>query len=308
VLARADDSRLLHEPDNEKERLEALRAKRGMGRFPVLRPGESASAYEALWRLALAGRPDPRGLRDRFATRLWLRTSPDQREAAVHGRLTVGLRLALTLTGPAGTPTASHPPQGHVVVKSVHAPLALEWLAHGFPEMRVVVVLRHPANILSSWRELRLPDQDRALDRHPRIREGVLAAWGVGPPGADPVSRAAWHVCLLTAALVDAAGRHPGWLVVEHEDLCRRPVERFAEMAGELGMTWTDDAEAYLRASDIGGTGFAIQRRANEQPGRWRSRLTSAVVGVLASTMRQFPLLERWTDELVHPASRPAHG
>jgi hypothetical protein len=195
-----------------------------------------------------------------------------------------------------------------VLVKSVHAPLALEWLAHCFPDVRVVVVLRHPASVLSSWRELDLPDQYRALDRHPAVRDRFVAPWEVPLPGGDRLSRAAWQVCLLSAALLDAAGRHPDWLVVEHEDLCRRPVERFAGLSRGLGMTWNDRADQFLRTSDTAGEGFAVQRRAIEQPGRWRSRLTIDEIGLLASTMRRFPLLERWSGDLANPGTGPRHG
>jgi hypothetical protein len=194
------------------------------------------------------------------------------------------------------------------VVKSVHAPLALEWLTDRFPALAVVVVLRHPAGVLSSWRELGLADQDRALDRHPAVRDGLMVAWHVSPPAAGALARAAWQVCLLTAALLEAAGRHPEWRVVEHEDLCRRPVEKFAALAGVLGMGWSPRAERYLLASDAAGEGFAVRRRSEEQPGRWRSRLTEEEVDVLARTMRQFPLLERWLDDLTgRPAAGPGH-
>jgi hypothetical protein len=307
VLARAHGSPLVHEPDNEKEHLAALGAKRGLGRFPVLRPGDSAPAYDGLWRRAFWKAPEPEGRRNRVATRLWAGASQEEREAAVRGRLTPGLRLALAL-GRRSTPPGRTVDGGARVVKSVHAPLALEWLAHCFPAVRVVVLLRHPAGVLSSWRELNLPDQDRALDHHPRIRDGLVGAWGVQPPGQDALSRAAWQVCLLTAALLDAAGRHPQWLLVEHENLCRRPPERFAALAGELGMAWNDRAEQYLRASDTTGEGFAVHRRADEQPGRWRARLTAAELDVLASTMQQFPLLGRWSGDLASPATGPGHG
>jgi hypothetical protein len=307
VLACARGWPLRHEPDNEKQHLAAFRAKRELGRFPVLRPGESAPAYEDLWRRALSGVPEDGSRRTRVATRLWCEVSQEQREAALHGRPTPGLRLALTLTG-GGTPPGRDGDRADVVVKTVHAPLSLEWLTQRFPTVRTVVVLRHPANVLSSWRELGLPDQDRQLDRHPRVRNGLVAAWGVPPPGEDALSRAAWHVCLLTAALLDAAGRQPQWLLVEHEDFCRGPVERFAALAGELGMAWNDRAEQYVRASDTIGTGFAVQRKAGEQPGRWRSRLTAAEVGVLADVMRQFPLLDRWTDDVAHPVTGLGQG
>jgi len=305
VLAHAHGSTLLHEPDNEKEHLEALRAKRSLGRFPVLRPGDLAPAYEDLWRRAFSGAAEQRSWRNAVAARLWRRSTRQQREAAVCGRLAVGLRGALALARP---PAPSETQGGDVVVKSVHAPLTLEWLAHLLPAVRVVVVLRHPASVLSSWRELALPDQDRALDRHPAVRDGPARVWGLPPPDGDPLSRASWQVCLLTSSLLDCASRHPEWLVVEHDDLCGRPVERFSELSRRLGMTWDDRGEQYLRASDASGEGFAVRRRAGEQPGRWRSRLTADEVAVLASTMRRFPLLDRWSDDLAGPTTGAGHG
>ena len=113
----------------------------------------------------------------------------------------------------------------------------------------------------------------------------------------------------MTKRRKDSAARHPEWLVVEHDDLCRRPVERFAALSRELGMAWTDRGEQYLLASDAAGEGFAVRRRAGEQPGRWRSRLSADEVEVLASTMRRFPLLDRWSNDLAGgPVTRPRHG
>jgi len=305
VLARAHGSALRHEPDNEKQHLEALRAKRGLGRFPVLTPGDSAEAYENLWRRAFAGPPEPGSRRQALGERLWRRSTREQREAAVSGRLTPGLRAAAALSGR----RASASGDGRdVVVKSVHAPLALDWLADRFPSLRVVVVVRHPANVLSSLRELQLPDQDRALDRHPAVRDGLLRAWGVPPPGRGELERAAWQVCLLTAVLLEASARHPEWLVAEHDDLCRRPAEQFAGLSAALGVTWNERAEEFLIASDAAGEGFAVRRRREAQPGRWRSRLTAAEVDVLARAMREFPLLERWSDDLASPTAGTGHG
>jgi hypothetical protein len=307
VLAHAHGSPLRHEPDNEKEHLAALRAKRGLGRFPVLGPTDAAPGYERLWGRAFSGTQEPGTRRNALATRLWHRSTREQREAAVSGRVPAGLRVARAIAGPAPSPGV-HDHGGDVVVKSVHAPLALDWLAQRFPSVRVVVVLRHPASVLSSWREMGLPDQDRALDQHPAVLARFVGPWGLPVPGPDAFSRAAWQVCLLTAALLDSAGRHPQWLVTEHEDLCRRPVDRFAALSAELGMTWSDGAEQYLRVSDAAGEGFVVRRRAGEQPDRWRTRLTADETHLLASTMRRFPLLERWSDDLAGSRTDPGHG
>ena len=297
----------LHEPDNDKESLAALMAKRSLGRFPTLRPGDPAPRYERLWRDALGGRSTKvttgRGL---LGDRLWRSVGSSQREHAVQGRISARIRLAAALTGtPKLKPySPSTVPAVVVVVKTVHAPLALEWLVDRFSPVRVVVVLRHPANVLSSWRELGLPDQDRALDQHPVVQRDYLTPWNVRPPPADPVARAAWQVCLLTAVLLDAAARHAEWLVVVHEDLCAAPVPRFGALARALGLPWRNDAERFLRESDRPGDGFAGQRRAGEQPDRWRSRLAPEGVRALATAAAQFPGLDRWVSELRCAADR----
>ena len=51
------------EPDNEKTSVVALGAKRGLGRFPVLSPGDEADAYRRMWAWAFAGSPVNVGLR-----------------------------------------------------------------------------------------------------------------------------------------------------------------------------------------------------------------------------------------------------
>ena len=95
-----------------------------------------------------------------------------------------------------------------VIAKSVHAPLAVEWVTQRF-DVDVLVVLRHPANVLASWLELDLPDRDRSLDRWPPSRTATRARWHVPSPGPEPLARMVWQLGLFTASLEEAAARHP---------------------------------------------------------------------------------------------------
>jgi hypothetical protein len=52
--------------------------------------------------------------------------------------------------------------QKRVVIKSVHAPLCLEWITSSFP-LNIVLVLRNPYSIYASYKRLRLPDGFRNL-------------------------------------------------------------------------------------------------------------------------------------------------
>ena len=307
VLGASFGADVVHEPDNEKESLAAMAAKSDLGRFPVLGPDDVAPGYEALWRAALTGADgEPGGARRRVATRIWGRVRPDHREQAVRHQPGMGVRLARGLcaetTATAHLPVAS--PAGPLVVKSVHAPLAGDFLIEVLGAPKVVVVVRHPANVLSSLLEMGLPDQDRQLDRDARVLRRFVTRWGVPLPGGSPAERAAWQVCLLTSALLETAYSHPQVVLVEHEQACHSPQGEFSRVCADLDRPWTAAGEAFLRLSDRPGTGFQTLRRAHEQPGRWTTRLAAADVDALRGLMWSFPHLDRWSQDLAAQAGQ----
>ena len=286
TLGRLAGAPPMHEPDNEKEHVGALLAKRGLGRFPALRPGESAPGYRRLWERALT--QPPRAGHPRWSTR--------SRVTEVAVRTADRLPPAVSRIAPRRVGHAARSPLGSAVVKSVHAPLAAEWLKTEFPDLTVVVIVRHPANILASWLELGLADRDRRLDERSDVRRTWLEPWAVRLPGADPIQRAAWQVCLLQSALLDQAGRHATWHLVEHEVLCRDLEGQSRALADRLQLPWSGDVSDHLRASDRPGTAYSLARRAVEQPERWRERLPREARIRLADVIVEFPHLDRWHD------------
>jgi hypothetical protein len=292
------------EPDNEKVSVAAVGAKRHLGRFPVLAPGEAAARYEALWAWARAGAPNGPG--QRLGARLFRGTSPDAREALVSGHPAARLRVAGSLARPrmGGRRAVG----GRFVVKSVHACLAAEWVAEACGA-DVVVVLRHPANVLASWLELDLADRDRGLDRSPAVQARYVRRWHLPPAGPGAIDRAVWQLGLLSAALEEAAGRHPEWHVRVHEELCADPMDEFRRLYADLGLEWTGEAETALRRGDRPGQGFSLQRRASDMAGAWRHRLTPDEVATLRDGLGAFPL-RQWSfgDADGRPARDPARG
>ena len=289
TLGHAEGAVYVDEPDNENLRSLALRAKRGLGRFPVLAPGDSADTYELLWARAFGGgMPHPPLLRDRIAARLFDDgRSRNVSAMASYGSLPVRLRLAAALA-----PTRPRPdPPLDVVVKSVHAALAVGWIVERH-HPQVVVVLRHPFSVLASQAAMGLPDGDRALDQSRTVARRLLEPWGVDPPPptAPPLARAAWQLGLLVTALAKAAALHPGWTVVRHEELCATPEACFRGLCQRLGLRWTDSLAQFLEASNRPGSGFRTDRVAAEEVERWRSRLTSEQRDQVRSALSAFPL------------------
>jgi hypothetical protein len=283
VLGTALDASIVSEPDNEKLSAPAIWAKRSLGRFPVMFAGDEAQAYRRLWRWALTGAPSSRSLR--AAQRLVERSDPEAVEQLVKGRPSPELRIAGIL---ASRPGFGEVP-GVLVAKSVHACLAIEWIVTKF-ELDVLVVLRHPANVLSSWLELDLPDRDRDLGGSARVRRRFLDKWDVPLPGVGPVERAAWQLGLLTAALEEFAYAHTDWVVRTHEQICSDPDSEFRSLFLELGLTWGPTTSSLLELGDKPGSGFTLNRKYSELADSWRTRLDQDVVDILGRVLRPFPI------------------
>ena len=284
VLGTAPGVAYVHEPDNEKRDPFALRAKQSVGRFPVLSPEDEAPEYERLWRGAFAGGAVSLDARHQSALAQFAEASPAELEDAVAGRgLSARLRSAATTAEPRGPVTAAR-----VVVKSVHAALALEWIRARF-DVDVVVVLRHPLNVLASMLDLDMPDRDRALDRVPRVATRYADGWGVPLPSPDApaLERAAWQVGLLQAALTEAPGVT---VTVSHDEVCLGPVAAFRSTFEKLALPWTDAVEQHLVESDRPGSGYKTQRVAALQPQRWKRRFGEDEVGVVRRVLKAFPL------------------
>jgi hypothetical protein len=219
------------------------------------------------------------------AQRILRHASDADLEALAQGRETTTVRLSgIVAAAPHATPAT-----GVVLAKSVHACLAVEWLATRL-DVEVLVVMRHPANVLASWMELDLPDRDRDLGSLAKVQERYVKPWGLPDPGPGAVDRAVWQIGLFTCALEDAVSRHPEWHVRTHEQLCSDSEVQFRSLAAELSLTLGDVAIDLLRRSDKAGSGFAVERKASGLADSWRERLGVQEVEALKRVLSVFPL------------------
>ena len=284
VLSVAPGVTWINEPDNEWPNIFALKAKRTLGRFPALNKDDTAPPeYEELWSRAFQGVRQSRML-DRI---VWRSDRGDKtmlqlwRALCDHANpeMSRELRLLTALARPprskvrplGGRRQAKAP--GRVLVKSVYAPLALEWINARF-QPQTVIVQRHPLNVMASWVELM--GGGCALDTNPSVREHFAARWSLPElePDASRIQRIAWEVGLFTSALHAGMDEHPDWVVVSHEQLCVDPKATYKRLYEDVGLDWTSKTEAFLEERNRPGTGFAVFRVASELPERWRKRLT----------------------------------
>ncbi len=297
ALGHCDGATLVHEPDNDRLHVAALLAKARLGRHPILAPGESAPAYRTLLRAAFGlttEQPGDARRRHRSAA-LAERAGEDAIDRVMGDLPPRRWPWPLALARRIGAPPAPTVAEGPIVVKSVHGALALSWTLEEVAPTATAVLVRHPANVIGSWR-----DMGWQLHRFAWHRPELWERFGptVGNPGvgcpATPIEQGAWQFALLANALLAAAQacRLP---VVDHEEVLADPVGRLSALAATLGLGWTDAATAWVAASDAPGEGYELRRVAAAEQGRWRTRLTPEELAVVADVVGRFPRLEgRW--------------
>ncbi len=276
----------LNEPDNEDKFPAAISAKRRLGRYPCLAPGETHARYHDLWAWILDGAHE--GRRSQLARRI---LGPGERNRIYEGGIDLTARIAGALA--ADPPRTGEPCR--VVAKSIHAQLCIEWIAAEFP-VTPLILLRHPANVLASWMEVRLKDgRNSTLESRPEVQARYAQRWGVPPPGDDPVEKMSWRIGLLIAALEEALARNPDWVVRTHEQLCTDSVATFRVLFDDLGLPWSDETERFLVENDTPGEGFVTQRVASDLADAWKRRLDDDQLATLRRVLGWFPVTT-WSD------------
>ena len=293
VLGRAPGARMVYEPDGDNSDVLGAMAAGRLGQYPVMEPGERSYWYRLVWDTAFAGGwPWDHVETARAAGRKLARIPPSVRDAAVASIAEVTRRL--------------RPQPRHVVVKTVNAMFALDWIASRY-QPTVLILKRNPLNIISSWLVLDMW-VDRLVTQHPAVVEQYLTPLGMALPNGTartPLRTVAWNVGLLTLALREAAARHPEWIVDSYDDLAREPEAEFRRLSRQVGLTWSAAMQTYLQKSDT--PGFAVHhgtarlhpnsvtatlpgRRREQQGTQFQRRLTPDQVAEARAILNEFDL------------------
>jgi hypothetical protein len=287
TLAHTPGAVYVHEPDNHRHTLYAIRAKRGLGAFPWLQAGGYGGEYGSLWDRAFDGTDPERRRADALLARFQSHANHVDLDAVV----TPGARAPFLLRSVAATtrrPKQGAPSAASVIVKSVQCSLSLPWVASRV-DAQVVVVQRHPLNVVSSWLEIGFHDL-AAVPRN--IAAHYCASWGTDPTetSGSALARTAWRVGFHMSVLEEAVQANPRFIRVSHDDLCRDPLNGLRELAKRCGLTWSDSARSFVADSNRPGYGYDMHRISAYQPDRWRERLTPAQVDEAMAVLARFPV------------------
>lgn len=275
AIAAATGSTYVDEPDHPIRDPLSWASSKGLGNYPFVAAGERRRDYELLFDVAFAGgwqwprRPRVRNL---LAQSGVVKRQVVPRAAAVHRRL--------------------WPRQPRVVVKSVFGANSVEWIAERYRPL-VVLTRRNILNVVASFKSQRwnIVPGKHGLPSAEQLERLFPDATAVTPfPEPKTPAAIAWWVAAHMLAQDRLLERHPDWVLARHDDICRAPADRYAEILAALDLPWTRGIAEYLVESDTDSIGDHFTRRhTQDQPDNWRRRLTPEDVEDVRRVLEGFP-------------------
>jgi hypothetical protein len=177
------------------------------------------------------------------------------------------------------------------LVKEPHAVFSIPWFA-GRLASDVVVTVRHPAAVVSSWKRLDWSfDFSNLLDQPTLMQDWLepfrLEMQAALAPDKTLVDRVALLWGVIYSVIDRQRERCPRLHVVRQEDLSREPVEEYAKLYDAVGLSFTSAAADAVRAASSQENPketnpenpheTRIDSRANLE--NWRRRLSSDELG-----------------------------
>jgi hypothetical protein len=183
------------------------------------------------------------------------------------------------------------------LVKEPHAVFSSEWFARRLGS-DVVVMVREPLAVVSSWKRLEWSFDFANLLEQPALMQDWLAPFEAEMTAAlssdrDLVDRVALLWRVIYSVVADE--RFPAVRLVRHEDLSRDPGHGYAELYEALGLTFTDSAVKAVEASSSSAnpaetrvdTPHETQIDSRANLGNWRHRLSEEEVARIRQTTEE---------------------
>ncbi|HZK82079.1 MAG TPA: sulfotransferase [Humisphaera sp.] len=178
----------------------------------------------------------------------------------------------------------------HSIIKDPIALLSSEWLAQKFAA-RVVVIIRHPAAVVSSFLRLKFGAGLDSLLRQPLLMrdcfhpiESELREMSHMP--CDDIDAVAMLWKSLYFAVLCFQERHPDWLFIRYEDLSLDTVGGIEKMCRHVGLSFTERVRrAVIHSNDPSlppevdvKAAFTTRRNTALALTNWKQRLTAAEI------------------------------
>lgn len=275
VISHAKNVFYMHEPDNERLYLKTLFLKDGVHRYPYLKKGDESPLYFKLWQDLFHNRTFSEMFPKKYEVNAYLlERELGRKSGEIHESFfQFTSQQARNKTLKKRIDQQKKPEGKRLFIKSIYNMLALEWLASRF-DFIPVVIIRHPANIISSYLKLKFPDSSRNIfQQEPLVRDYFQEIYPQIREKTDRVEKMAAQIGGIYHVLEKQLAHHPEWILLRHEDLCLDPIGRFKELYERLGLKWKLSTRRFIQERNRPGEGFKAKRVAEEEINKYQSLL-----------------------------------
>lgn len=289
ILAQSPETIYIHEPDNERTSFLGYLCKLKCHRMPYLNENHSNPEYYNLFDQAFNKVfPSANNLINRIAFKFSGLNIPKvekQIKSKINDITNLGevnqqfffkhsYRIFKNLLYPDFTIFKNK----RRIIKSVHSGLALQFLKKHF-DFQLVIMFRHPANVIASYVRMKSPDGSRELYHQPDLKNDYLHPFVNHIKDINnPLALMGLQMAIFYYYWENTVLKDNDTLVLEHEDLCVQSEEKFKKIFDSLNLEWNDKVSSYIEKHNKEGEGYKINRVAKNELDKWKKKFTSTQI------------------------------
>lgn len=155
---------------------------------------------------------------------------------------------------------------------------------------KIVIVLRHPANIISSYLKLDMADADRnILQQEQLVRDYLIPYMDEINKLNKPLEKMGLQVAV-HYYIWEKQSEKFDWTMIKHEDLCVEPEKKFQKLFEKLRLTWNQDSIDEINKHNNEGDGYNTYRKSSSLVNKWKKSLSLEQVEQIKKGYSVLPL------------------
>jgi hypothetical protein len=277
VLVSGGKFGLVHEPDNERHTYSAYYYKRNLRRFPFLRANDKNQNYYNLFYNAI-NRPfsNLHSFSNKVLFKLAnfdkLEVEKSLQENSVNNP---DLFKEVMWLYPFLPKNVKKQPR---IIKSVHCVFSLEYILNNF-KLKPVVIIRHPAAVISSYLKMNNPDMDRRIYKNKKLMNHLFQIDKFDVSNLKTKeAKAGLQVAIFYKFISQFLIKKNEIPLVKHEDLCLDPLTEFKNLFKKLNLNFNQNVIDFIVENNVEGTGYDIKRSSNQAMNAWKSDLNQSQI------------------------------
>ena len=290
ILSRAPKTIYIHEPDNERTSYLGYLNKRHCHRMPYLNENHSNLQYCQLFDQAFHKPFPSANTQINKVAFKFSGLNPRKVEKQIQGKIDdirytgrvnqpYSYRASYNMFKKLLYPDVKFFNHKRRIIKSVHSGFAIQFLKKHF-DFRLVLVFRHPANVIASYIRMKSEEGNRHVFHQPDLMNDLLQRYAHRLKELDsPLSLMGFQVALFYYYWESIILKSEEALVLEHEDLCVQTEDKFGKIYESLDLEWNDKVVSYIQRHNKEGEGYEINRLAKKELNKWKNKLTSVQIG-----------------------------